>query len=271
MTNKVVIIGCGWLGQQLAKPLVHAGYQVFGSRQSSASAAALPEPIQGFTLALNQPLVEIDKLLAMLADAWVICSIAPGRSSPTGYVSALQQLAKLCQQAGFRGGIHFSSTGVYQGVDGQLNEQAALSDTQPRAVLLAEGEQALQQQGNWLTLRLGGLMGPGRHPARFTQGKRLADAQQPVNMLHSAEVVQAVLALLPVWPLSQPCYNLSSPALVSKQAFYHAATAALGLPDSAFDTETAAPWRKVESLAIERDTPFRYRYRDARDALADCL
>ena len=137
-------------------------------------------------------------------------------------------------------------------------------------MLLAEGEQALQQQGHWLTLRLGGLMGPGRHPARFTQGKLLADAQQPVNMLHSAEVAQAILALLPAWPLIQPCYNLSSPTEVSKHEFYQAATSALGLPESRFNTDTAAPWRKVDSLAIERDTPFRYRYRDARQALVDC-
>lgn len=46
MAEKVLIIGCGWLGQQLAPVLAAAGYQVFGSRRTQAAAETLPAPIK---------------------------------------------------------------------------------------------------------------------------------------------------------------------------------------------------------------------------------
>jgi len=270
MALKIVIVGCGWLGQQIAPILAEAGYAVFGSRRSAAAAATLTKPLTGVVLDLAADAPIDAATLALLQDAWIICAVPPGRATDNQYLSSLQRLATLTTQAEIRGGIHISSTGIYQGLTGVVNEQSSLVLSEPRVARLAAGEACLQQQGNWLTLRLAGLMGQGRHPARYTQGKVLAGADVPINMVHATDVAHAVLALLQSWPLPQCCYNLSSPQQVLKQDFYQAAAISAGLTAATFDTESLIPWRQVQATAIARDTLFSYRYPDARTALADC-
>lgn len=270
MAPKIVIFGCGWLGQQIAPLFAQAGYAIFGSRRSAAAAATLAPPLTGLVIDLASDAPVDDATLALLKDAWVICAIPPGRTADNQYLSSLQRLATLTTQAGIRGGIHISSTGIYQGLTGVVNEQSSLVLTDPRVARLATGETCLQQHGNWLTLRLAGLMGQGRHPAKYTQGKVLSGAEVPVNMVHASDVAQAVLALLQRWPLPQQCYNLSSPLQVLKQDFYQAAAISAGFTAVTFDSAVAIPWRQVQATAIERDTSFHYQYQDARTALTDC-
>lgn len=274
MANKIIIVGCGWLGQQVAPELTAAGWQVFGSRRSAAAAQSLTTPINGVVLPLHS--TELSPALqALFRDAWVICTIPPGGraagGSTTDYLLVLKTLALLCQQAGIKGGIHISSTGVYQGLAGEVDETAVLKQEHPRVALLAAGEQLLRASGPWLTLRLSGLMGPGRHPGRFVQGKTLSGAAYPVNMVHSADVAQALLAIIGNWPLPSHCYNLSSPEWVTKQDFYQAACAQLGTsPPVSFTTEAPEPARQVLANAICRDTGFRYQFAEAWQALQAC-
>lgn len=270
MTPKIVILGCGWLGQQIAPILAQAGYVLYGSRRSADAAATLAEPLKGVVIDLADDAPADAATLALLQNAWVICAVPPGRTADNQYLPSLQRLAALTTQAEIRGGIHISSTGIYQGLTGVVHEQSPLVLTDARVARLAAGEACLQQQDKWLTLRLAGLMGQGRHPARYTQGKMLAGAAVPVNMVHATDVAHAVLALLQSWPLPQHCYNLSSPQLVLKQDFYQAAAISAGLTAVTFDSDTAIPWRQVQATAIARDTLFCYQYPDARNALADC-
>lgn len=274
MANKVIIVGCGWLGQQVAPELATAGFQVFGSRRTAAAAQALPLPIIGMALPLTTAEI-MPAQLAVLRDAWVICTIPPGgrkSAADSTYLQVLTVLATLCQQAGIKGGIHISSTGVYQGLAGEVDESAALQLAQPRVALLAAGEQLLRETGPWLTLRLAGLMGPGRHPGRFVQGKTLSGAAHPVNMVHSADVAKALLAMLASWPLPKSCYNLSSPMPVTKKDFYQVAAAQLGysFAELSWQPESAEPARRVLATALSIDTDFDYQYPDPRQALAAC-
>lgn len=273
MANKVIIVGCGWLGQQVAPKLAAAGLQVFGSRRSADAAQSLAKPIYGVALPLVNAEISAE-LQTLFHDAWVICTIPPGGragGSTTDYLPVLSTLATLCQQAGIKGGIHISSTGVYQGLAGEVDETAVLKQEHPRVALLAAAEQLLRASGPWLTLRLSGLMGPGRHPGRFVQGKTLSGAAYPVNMVHSADVAQALLAIIGNWPLPSHCYNLSSPEWVTKQDFYQAACAQLGISQPvSFTAEASEPARQVLANALCRDTGFRYQFADARQALQAC-
>lgn len=273
MTEKVVIVGCGWLGQQVAPVLASAGLQVFGSRRSIEGAQSLTAPIQGVMLPLADSLLTAE-IQDMLTDAWVICTIPPGGrngAASSDYLTVLQHLASLCRQSTIKGGIHISSTGVYQGLAGEVAESATLKRDHPRVALLAAGEQLLLDSGPWLTLRLAGLMGPGRHPGRFVQGKVLSGEEHPVNMVHSADVARALLAIIAHWPLSQRCYNLSSPHNVTKREFYQAAFAELGMAQAvSFSAEAAEPPRQVLAKALCLETGFAYQFVDARQALQVC-
>ncbi|MDP2714923.1 NAD(P)H-binding protein [Rheinheimera sp.] len=265
---KIVIVGCGWLGQQLAAVLSSTGYQVYASRRSAAALADLPPGVTGITLDLNQAVVTDAALNSIFHAAVVICAIAPGRQQPgNNYVQSLQRLNAVMQQAGSRALLHFSSSGIYQGLDGDADETAELQLQHPRVQLLAGGEQALQQFGCCITLRLAGLMGPGRHPGRFVAGKTLPDPDAPVNMLHSNDIVAAVQSILAQPAFSPAIYNLCCPEPVSRRIFYQQAAVLAGSEvEFALHTDTQ---RRVNPQRFIAQYGFHYRYQSACDALTD--
>lgn len=265
---KIVIVGCGWLGQQLAGVLSRAGHQVYATRRSVAALTELPVGVKGIALDLNQAVVADAALHRIFQSAIVVCAIAPGRQQPgNNYIQSLQRLAALAHQADSKAILHFSSSGIYYGLDGNTDETAELQLQYPRVQLLADGEQALQQFGCCITLRLAGLMGPGRHPGRFVAGKTLPDPDAPVNMLHSNDIVAAVQHILALPALSPAIYNLCCPVPVSRRIFYqHAAALAGSEVKFALHTDTQ---RRVNPQRFIAQYGFHYRYQSACDALTD--
>ncbi|GAB57243.1 NAD-dependent epimerase/dehydratase family protein [Rheinheimera nanhaiensis] len=266
---KVVIIGCGWLGSQLTKVLVAAGYSVTVTRRT-AGAAEVYGPAVGFQpLDLARPVADPATIVKLFAGAIVVCAITPGRQQQDdNYRKSLAQLAGLLQQAGSRGVIHFSSTGIYQGLAGDVTEQSPLVLTEPRVARLHRGEQALQQFQPCVTLRLAGLMGPGRHPARFSAAKVLTDADASVNMVHSADICRAVIQLLSYPSLPAGTYNLVCPQPVSRMAFYQQAAKLAGSTVSFAGTSDKQ--RRVMAQAFIERFGFEYQFTSATAALAHC-
>lgn len=264
---KVVVVGCGWLGGQLAQQLADDGYQVAASRRTAGALTNLPANVSPLLLDLTGT-ADITQLQPLFYDATVICAVAPGRRSGISqYAEALQQLARLATAAGSRQLIHFSSSGIYQGLSGVVDEATPLLKDDARVSLLLQGEQALQQFAPTLTLRLAGLMGPGRHPGRFVAGKQLADADGPVNMVHAWDVIAAVKQVMAQSPC-QGVYNLSCPATETRRAFYQIAALDTALAPASFsDGKTA---RKVAAGKFMQQFSFQYQFIRASTALAHC-
>lgn len=266
---KIVIVGCGWLGSQLTKVLVAAGHKVTVTRRREGSAPLSGLTVDFMPLDLAQPLADPATIVKLFADAIVVCAVTPGRQDQDdSYRNSLAQLAALLQQAGSRGVIHFSSTGIYQGLAGEVTEQSTLVLTEPRVARLHSGEQALQQFQPCVTLRLAGLMGPGRHPARFSGGKALTDPDAAVNMVHSADICRAVLQLLSYPTLPVGTYNLVCPQRVSRIEFYQQAARLAGSTLSF--AGTADKQRRVMAQAFIERFGFQYQFSRATAALAHC-
>ena len=125
MKQKVVIVGCGWLGQQLGIVLAEHGFSVFGSRQSAAGLAELPSAIQPILLRLPLAITDV-ALTEIFSESWLICAIPPSArlQSASHYAEQLQSLVELAIAAGVRGVIHCASTGVYQGLTGDVDEES---------------------------------------------------------------------------------------------------------------------------------------------------
>lgn len=268
MGDKIVIVGCGWLGQQLGVSLAKVGYQVYGSRQSEQGLLQLPTEIRPMLLQLPQLLLS-NAQQHIWQDAWIICALPPsGKTrSEEDYLLLLRNVAALANQAGVRGLIHCSSTGVYQGLTGEVSEKSALADD-AKARFLWQAEQELQQVKPCVTLRLAGLIGPGRHPARFCSGRLLQGADLPVNMVHAADIAAFIIQLLQQQPATD-CFNLCSPDHPTKQQFYTAATQSQALAAPQFAPgQDAARW---VSAAYSQSLPgFSYRFNSPIQALPYC-
>ena len=211
--------------------------------------------------------------LAAMRDAIVICAVTPGRRLPSAcYESALMELACLVRKAGARGVIHFSSSGIYDGLKGDIDESAALNECSERAQKLLAGERALQQVPCCITLRLAGLIGPGRHPGHFVAGKALNEPEAPVNMVHSEDIIAAVSLLLEQDVLSGNIFNLNCPGVVSRRVFYTQAVQNINA-DIIFSSENLAEdasGRRVNPNKFIQAYGYNYRFKSACDALQHC-
>jgi nucleoside-diphosphate-sugar epimerase len=264
---KVVLLGVGWLGQQLLGPLRSDGHQLLATRQSDSGLASLPADVQGQLLQLPWDWQNGAALQSVFNDAVVICSLPPGwrKQQGQGYLDSLASLAELMQMAGSLACIHLSSTGVYQGLSGDITELSPLQLNDAKAHLLIQGEQLLSQAIPCCTLRLGGLMGPDRHPGRFLAGRVLPDPAGAVNMVHSTDVIRAIRLILQqqAWPT---VFNLCCPELVSRQQFYQQAAAVLQLA-APIPGENAQVSRRVMATSICQQLGFEYHFSSALDAL----
>lgn len=159
--RRVLIAGCGDLGQRLGLALAARGDTVFGLRRRVEALPAAIRPVAADLLAPSSLHVLPGDL-----DALVII-LTPGIRDEAGYRDAyLRAPANLLDALDTKPPklVFVSSTAVYGGDDGRwVEEDEAPAPADFNGRMLFEAEQALAAYvpGTWC-LRLAGIYGPGR-------------------------------------------------------------------------------------------------------------
>jgi nucleoside-diphosphate-sugar epimerase len=181
---------------------------------------------------ITLPDVSSEDLAFFKADTLVI-TIPPGRRRENAqelYAAEITASMKFASSQNCGSIIYTSSTGVYGEISGQVTETTplALATASARAVFAAE--ERLRKGGIPATLlRLAGLYGPARPPGRWFGGKEtIPNGDAPVNLVHQADVVSAILAVIDqnAWGNT---YNVCATDHPAKGEFYTKAAAELGL------------------------------------------
>ena len=254
--RKVVILGCGWLGQIVGEDLAQKGANVFGSyRRTEVKEKLSLIGIDGFELDFNES-TKIPRHITQGA-THVLVFITPSSSKTVSYDILLSEL--LAQFSDDVYVIFSSSTGIYPKEAGIYNETYSFDpDTSNR---LLPAETALKKLfGNRITiLRLAGLIGPKRHPAYNLSGRKvLNDGMAPINLIHAFDIVTAI-----DWLINNDyfghTFNLVNPYHLAKREYYSEAARYLGTDPPIFGTEPATD-RLIEGNAIEEQTSFRYHH-----------
>lgn len=193
---KTAIIGCGWVGLPLAKMMVQEGYEVVGSTTNSKKANQLSEEgISGFIYSLEEN-TEIDKDICEGTELLIITIPPIRREDPNFYGNCLGALVE--QFKNLKKIIFLSSIGIYPKRTATYSEEFSFLERE-KANPLFHAEKVLKEKmGEHLTiLRLGGLFGPGRHPALNLQGR--SDVENPtgtINLVHLEDVNRAILHVI---------------------------------------------------------------------------
>ncbi|WP_434359830.1 NAD(P)H-binding protein [Parasalinivibrio latis] len=261
---KVTVCGCGWLGLPLAEKLVIRGDSVRGSKRERAAAAALVDRgIEGFVfdLANNE---KADP--AYFTSDVVIVNIAPGRNNINGEAFA-QRMKGWLERMAMNSEcnlLFISTTSVYGEPLGTVTESTVPVPETQSGMAHLEIEKAIQQcfGGRATILRLAGLIGEDRHPVKFLAGRQLTNGEQPVNLVHREDVIEAIIKILDLGVWGE-ILHLSAQENPTRNSYYTWGAERLGLEKPVFEpggqnAKVVDPSRTLEilNLALKYPSPY---------------
>lgn len=255
----VSILGCGWLGLPLAGHLHAMGLRVYGSFHSERGKNELQRwNIKSFQVDLLEP-EKAD--IAFFKSKTLIVTVPPSKGGKEEYANNLERLLALAKRSGTKKVLFTSSTAVYPESANAVNEDSPVQEKSSRGNNMLSAELAVQKVfgKNATIVRLGGLIGPNRHPANFLSGKEnVSGANVPVNFLSLEDAVRMIADLV-IDGRSPKIYNLVCPQHPSKKEYYTFACRRKGIEPPHFDPETMNDgYKLVDGNRIAAETSIEY-------------
>jgi nucleoside-diphosphate-sugar epimerase len=199
---RVCILGCGYVGLELARQL-QPDHEVVGVRRSADGATAVEDT--GAT-AVRADVTDADDLAAVPdADALVFAASSGGRGAEAAREVYVDGLRTVIETFGTRDDppeqlVYTSSTGVYGDHDGGwVDETTPLDPTTEKTGVLVEAERVAREVApeygiTGRVARFAGLYGPDRYRLeRYVQGPVTAGY---LNMIHRDDAAGVVRFML---------------------------------------------------------------------------
>ena len=270
-TRAISILGCGWLGMGVAKKLLRKGYQVKGSTTREEKAQTLQNlGIQAYTFSLLPGKIE-GVLGDFLETPILLLNIPPGRKDPEVARTFPDKISTLLKHIPHKNNlkcIWVSSTSVYGNPEGTIDENFPLSPQTQSGKALGEVEQMIQAEIPQTTiLRMGGLVGPKRHPGRFLSGRKgLGGGKQAINLIHLEDCVGIIEAVL-----EQECwgevFNCVSDEHPTRETYYTFAAKVLGLDLPTFDPNDLNPGKIINNTKVKEKLGYSFTFPDPHEML----
>lgn len=178
------IIGCGYVGTQLARRLKADGNDVAITRRDAVAVARLAAElgVRGMAVDLRMP-------VAAMASGSVVVCLAPPGPNPDAEIAHLVRAS-----AGSRL-VYVSSTGVYGPGAGQwVDEGWPIAPTTAAGRARVAAEQGLPASA--IALRVAGIYGPDRGlAARLASGtyRIIGDGRAHVSRIHVEDLVEVIV------------------------------------------------------------------------------
>ena len=239
MEKTIVLWGVGWLGIPLAQSLQKAGNSVWCITRSEekklflASKGIHAESIEGFQQ--NGPLISICSTF--------IIALPPTKDSD--FLEQMKQTIQLLPAETHI--IYTSSIGVYLPTSGLVDENSPIDETY--AVAQIEKLVSACKPDKSTILRLGGLIGPKRHPVHFlAKRNQNSNPNQVVNLVHQEDVIRVIEAMVqtPFFGV----FNVCSSEHPTRIDYYNQAAEAVGLGPILFEKSTSEKGKTIDSSKL---------------------
>jgi nucleoside-diphosphate-sugar epimerase len=201
--QRVVIVGCGYVGLELGRQLTAAGHEVTGVRRSDAGLSAVSEA--GLD-ACRADATDPESLTALPDADWVVFAASSGgrgaEAAREVYVDGLRNTiaAYADRPSPPERLVYTSSTGVYGDHDGDVvDEETPIEPTTEKTRVLAEAERVAREAAadagiDGTVARFAGLYGPDRYRLdRYIEGPV---TEGYLNMVHRDDAAGAIGFLL---------------------------------------------------------------------------
>ena len=265
--KKAAIMGCGWLGKVLAQSLIAKGHHVRGSLTTEAHLEVLSNMgIEPFLIKLDNETITGNLNDFLEGVNTLVIAFPPGRrkNPDANYASRIKILVDILAKHPSCKLLLLSSIGVFGATQGVVYEKSTPTPDGLSGQQLLEAEEFVQAAENHATIvRLGGLVGGNRHPAKQLAGRiNIPAPQAPTNLVHQQDVVRFLMAIIEEghWGKTLHCV---SPVHHQRADFYTEASKSLNLPLPSFAQTASKRNKKVMDSCSAALFDFSYR-------LADC-
>jgi len=224
--SRIAILGCGWLGFPLAKHLIQLGYHVNGSSTSLKKQKNL------INAGINSSIIDLNNLNGDLSEFLnvdeLIITIPPLLKN---YIETIKKLIIQIESSTIKKVTYTSSISVYGNTTGLITEKTKTNPTRDSVIQITEIEKLLLSNIKFKTniIRLGGLIGPNRHPAHHLSGKTIKAPNELINLIHLDDCI-AVIEQLIKTDATNEIYNLVNPYHPLKGQYYSKCCEYLKLP-----------------------------------------
>ena len=276
--NRVLIVGCGYVGFPLGAELASQGHEVFGVRR------AVPDP-EPYEAAGIQPLAaDITKPedLARLPGPfdWVVNLVSSSHGGVEEYrqvyLQGTRNLVNWLKAAPPQKFVYTSSTGVYGQTDGSLvKEDAPTFPITETSQVLIETERALleafrQHKFPAAILRVAGIYGPERGHL-FQQYLRKearieGKGERFLNMIHLDDLVHVIIAALKRGHPGE-VYNAVDDEPVTELHFFHWLSETLcqrlpphGPPADAAERKRGQTHRRILNRKLKMELGYQFKH-----------
>ena len=200
MKGRVLIAGCGFVGQAAARHFHRAGWEVAALTRSAESAASLRHEqyaVEACDLTDRHTLAKKETWRGM---ELVVHCASSGRGGAEAYRAVYLEGARNLFEILAPGRLLFaSSTSVYAQTDGGWvdEESAALPEVETGRILRQTEQYVIETGG--VVARIAGIYGPGRSVLlrKFSAGEAVIEdeGERYLNQVHRDDVATALLAL----------------------------------------------------------------------------
>lgn len=230
--KRVVLAGCGFLGEVAAGLFFKNGWEVLGlcaTEGTAARLASLPFPVR---------VADISKPLATpegwsQPDLLIHCASSGGGDVEDYRAVYRDGLENLIAAFAPMRVIFTGSTSVYDQQNGEVvDENSPTEPLRETARVLLEGEAVALRAGG-IVARLGGIYGPGRSMflRKFAEGSAVVEAggERFINLIHREDAARALLHLADP-SISSGIYNVCDSHPPTQRELYGWISEFLGKP-----------------------------------------
>lgn len=252
--KSIGIIGCGWLGLELAKKWVAQEWKVKGTVRTTESAEELESAgIQSYGFALGN---QLEKDFFVGLDVIVVSLPISTKNALTDYKHLFQQITQHKENQTCI--VLTSSISVYNQLEGVIDEASAIKD---RSAINYQVEELVRKPHHkqLTTVRLAGLISEDRHPINSLSGREnLKNGSEVTNLIHRNDVINLIHAIV-VENAFGHVYNCVFPYHPLKAVYYQQEAQKRGLTPPSYESMISQQ-RIIDGSKCEEELSFSYQF-----------
>jgi nucleoside-diphosphate-sugar epimerase len=251
LKQKISILGCGWLGLDLALNLINNGYNVKGSATSRSSFENLKiKAISAFIVDIKQRERVVSDFLS--SDVLII-------SITSKSIDDFKRLITQIEKSNIKKVIFISSTSVYPNTNNITTEETPIKTSS-----LTEIESLFRKNKLFQStiIRFGGLFGYDRQPGNFfKKDKKIENPEGYINFIHRDDCIQIIKNVIKSNTWNQTL-NACADSHPKRRDFYKNEFKKLGKPEPMFNEESLNDYKIVTSEKLKNLLNYTFKYPD---------